>query len=111
MFASTNSVTTNTPGTGSSITSTIVVSFCAVSAIIISGCGVFCWVGVLRRLETDFFAPDFAAERPDVALGFCRLALVLTGRFAVCFFGVFAFLATFLGAFRVVARLVRLAIT
>ncbi len=83
------------------------------STIIISGCGVSCWVGNLRRL--DFLAPN----RPDLALFFCHFAfvLVLRGRFAACFFGVFAFLATFfvafLGAlaFRAAARLVRLAIT
>ena len=76
-----------------------------------------CRVGVLRRLEAGFFAARFAPDRPDLALVFCRFALVLTGRFAACFFGVFAFLAAFLDAFlgafafRAVVRLVRLAIT
>jgi hypothetical protein len=101
-FVSTISVTTNTPGIGSSTTSTIVVSVCGVSH----------WVGGLRRLEAGFFVPD----RPDLALVFCRFALVLSGRFAACLVGGFAFLAAFLNAFldafafRAFVRLVRLAI-
>jgi len=114
-FVSTNSVTTNTPGTGSSITSTIVVSVWAISPIVISGCGVSGRLGVPRRLGADFFLADFAAERPDLALVFRRFALVLSGRLAACFFDVFVFLASFLEAvafvFAAAARLVRLAIT
>jgi hypothetical protein len=95
----TNSVTTTTPGTGSPITSTIIVSVCRV----------LCWVGVLCRLEANFFATD----RLGLAFVFCRFGFVLTRRFAACLFVVFALFATFVRAFalRAVARLVRLAIT
>jgi hypothetical protein len=91
--------TTTPPGTGSSITSTIIVSVCRV----------LCWVGVLCRLEADFFATD----RLGLAFVFCRFGFVLTKRFAACLFVVFALFATFVRAFalRAVARSVRLAIT
>jgi hypothetical protein len=103
--ASTNSVTTTTPGTGSSTTSTIVVSVCR-------GLG---GVVLLDRLEAGFFATDRfgLALAFGLTLAFCRFGFALTRRLAACFFAVFDFFGALLPAFtlRAVARLVRLVIT